>query len=713
MYFLFMKGKKIPQISYEMIQEMTNPTYFYRGESYQRSGMVKKGWIIEDGIKAKVRGNYKPFYLVEIIVSETMELTGRCTCPVDFGCKHSVAACLQYISEPEFFIRLNPQNFSSPVVLKEENKKKLKVQKEYELNSMSVQDWVSSLPLEVLKSKFIEFWNYFAPNIFKDILDPDYPHNFWSNQLVDITDFDDSTCEMLDNTKSKRWFAPLELLKFLTDSDLFIPILHNWTQSYIELGREIKQEFNAIGISKNEIDFDPEFYFIDDNNDEYENSGDYDYDSESIADDFFSQFEEIFKEMGRFYGNLIHENLPDLAKNLFDFGFKWFLDLKLFNYRDYGIDKLYEIQQKFAENIQNIQARKLTGKKRIDFLLQMYLEFKSEDIKESLINELNQLTNELELKKKVEEIWRKVFENYKIEMTIGDFLFLLELCEKYSQDEAKSQYLVKNTILNIKKHVKYPYDFINSILNHFGEKSLENREWLYFFIVKGEINGQNIIDNKYKENIGFLCSYCFEWFLKYYLPKGDITKIIELCKYVLKHCPSDFRFNHYSMIKNYSLHDSQFEKEFSQFLKMEFLPGLIKKRQYWEAIKIFLNQKDYSNAISLTLSHFNTDWAWDVIKKIHIEIIINESDHILKTITKDDFLLLIKIFNKYTSESMKLRATYRPDFNISQGVQLCLRLYKFFKIESEGNQWFTRFCKNYKRFHNLRSSLKSLCIEMV
>ena len=72
-----MNEKDIPQILYEMIQEITNPTYFNRGESYYKSRMVKKGWIIEDGIKAKVRGNYKPYYLVEIIVSDTMRLKGR------------------------------------------------------------------------------------------------------------------------------------------------------------------------------------------------------------------------------------------------------------------------------------------------------------------------------------------------------------------------------------------------------------------------------------------------------------------------------------------------------------------------------------------------------------------------------------------------------------------------------------------------------------
>ncbi len=712
-----MREKDIPQISYEMIQEITNPTYFNRGESYYKSSMVKKGWITEDGIKAKVIGNYKPYYLVEITVSDTMELTGRCTCQVGFGCKHSIAACLQYLYEPEFFIKIDSYKSSDLEADSSRKRKRINVRKEYELNSFSIQNWVSSLPLEILKKKFIELWNHFAPKLFKDLLDPDYPHKFWFSQLVDIMDFDDSYKKHMDNKKSERWFTPLELLNFLNDSDLFISILYNWTQSFIELGREIKQEFTTIGITEKEIDFDPEFYFSGEDYNKYENRSnydyDYDYDPELIAKDFFSQFEKIFEEFGRFFGTLLNENLSDLANNLFDFGIKWYLELNLFEYRDYGLNELYKIQQKFDQKNQNIQATKLTGKERLDFLLQMYLNFKSEDLKESIINELHHLTNNHNLKEIVKEIWRIVFEKYKIEMAIEYFLFLLELSDTFSQDKVKTQNLIKNTILNIKKHSKYPYDFIDSIFNHYGMKSNENMEWLYLFIIKGEINGQKIVDNIYEKNSSFLCSFCFEWFLKYFLPKGSIIKIEELCKFVLKNNPSTFRFNHYSMIRNFSKNDSEFEKKIFQFLKIEFLPGLIRKHQYHVVVKIYLNQNDYSKAISLTISHFNTDRGWDVIKKIHTDLIVNESDQTLKSITKDDFLLLVNIFKNYTNESMKLRSKYRPDLNISQGVQLCLNLYKYFKIQSKGDQWLSRFCKKYKRFHNLRSSLKSLGIEMV
>ena len=82
-------------------------------------------------------------------------------------------------------------------------------------------------------------------------------------------------------------------------------------------------------------------------------------------------------------------------------------------------------------------------------------------------------------------------------------------------------------------------------------------------------------------------------------------------------------------------------------------------------------------------------------------------------IKKQDFLLLKKIFNRYTNDSMKLRAKNRPDYSISQGVQLMLFFFEYFKNKTEGDLWFAGFCKKYKRYHNLRSRLNELGVEMV
>jgi hypothetical protein len=713
-----MKETDCPMITYEMILEMTNSIYFQRGEEYQSWGMVRQGWIIDNRIKAKVAGNYKPYYLVQITLSDTMKLRGSCTCPVGFGCKHSVAACLQYLYKPKTFKLIQSSESSIPETRQEEIRNQIEIPEQYILKPTSLNDWISSLSLESLKQKFIELWNHFSPNIFRDLFEPDYPFKFWTSKFEEIEGFESSTKEDLYKSYFLRLFKPLELLNYLNDSDLLIPILYNWTQSYIDLGSYIKKELNSIGISKTLIDFDVEFYFggvVEEEyyRDRWDYEEEYDVDPESLADDYFLQYKIAFEEMGRFFGFLLHEKLPNLADNLADFGFKWLIGLNLKKYRDYGLNELYKIQQQFSEQIESIQATKLQGQARIDYLLIMYLKFKSEDLKKTIVTELTKLSNIKDFNKKLKEIWLQLIENYKIEMTVDNFLFLYELSSKFSKSNVKLYNLIKNTLFNLEKHVKYPSDFIEAIFTHFGKQSTENMEWLYSLILKGGINNEKNIENKYNKSKTFLLSYCFEKFLKYYLPKGDIRKVLELCINVLSSNPECFQYNHYTMIRNYSKNNSEFEKQFCPFLNKEFLPRITKQRQYDVAIKIYLDQLNYSKAISLVSSHFNTDRAWDIIKKSYAEIIKKKSSRALKMINKQDFLLLKKSFNRYTNDSMKLRAKNRPDYSISQGVQLMLFFFEHFKNQPEGDLWFAGFCKKYKRYHNLRSSLKELGIKMV
>ncbi|HEC39498.1 hypothetical protein LCGC14_0802250 [marine sediment metagenome] len=713
-----MKENDSPMISYEMILEMTNSIYFQRGEEYQSWGMVEKGWIIDNGIKAKVAGNYKPYYLVQITLSDTMKLRGSCTCPVGFSCKHSVAACLQYLYKPKTFKLIQSSEDSIIETRQKENGTQIEIPEEYALKPTSLNDWISSLLLESLKQKFIELWNHFSPNVFKDLLEPDYPFKFWTSKFEEIEEFEGSTKEEHYISYSQSWFTPLELLNFLNDSDLVIPILYNWTQSYIDLGSYIKKELNSIGISKTLIDFDVEFYFSGVVEEEYyrdrwDYEEEYDVNPESLADDYFLQYKIAFEEMGRFFGFLLHEKLPDLANNLADFGFKWLIGLNLKEYRDYGLNELYKIQQQFSEQIESIQVTKLQGQARIDYLLNMYLKFKSEDLKKTIVTELTQLSNKKDFNKKLKEIWLQLIENYKIEMTVDNFLFLYELSSKFSKSNVKVYNLIKNTLFNLKKQIKYPSGFIKAIFTHFGKRSTENMEWLYSLILKGGINNEKSAENKYNKNKTFLFSYCFEKFLKYYLPKGDTRKVLELCNNVLSGNPKCFQYNHYTMIRNYCKNDSEFEKQFSSFLTKEFLPRLTKQRQYDVTIKIYLDLLDYSKAISLVSSHFNIDRAWNLIKKINAEIMSKKSSRALKMINKQDFLILKKIFNRYSNDSMKLRAKNRPDYSISQGVQLMLFFFEHFKNQPEGDLWFTGFCKRYKRYTNLRSSLRKLGIEMV
>ncbi len=129
-----MKKVEGPMITYEMIKGMTNSTYFQRGEEYQNCGMVKKGWIIVNGIKAKVKGSYKPYYLVSIFLSDNMRLRGSCTCPVGFRCKHCVAACLESLYKPRTFEIVQSLETQSKK-RQEEFGEEIKIPEEYALNA--------------------------------------------------------------------------------------------------------------------------------------------------------------------------------------------------------------------------------------------------------------------------------------------------------------------------------------------------------------------------------------------------------------------------------------------------------------------------------------------------------------------------------------------------------------------------------------------------
>ena len=140
-------------------------------------------------------GDYKPYYLVQITLSDTMKLRGSCKCPVGFGCKHSVAACLQYLYKPKTFKLIQSSESSIPETRQEEIRNQIEIPEQYILKPTSLNDWISSLSLESLKQKFIELWNHFSPNIFRDLFEPDYPFKFWTSKFEEIEGFESSTKE--------------------------------------------------------------------------------------------------------------------------------------------------------------------------------------------------------------------------------------------------------------------------------------------------------------------------------------------------------------------------------------------------------------------------------------------------------------------------------------------------------------------------------------
>ncbi len=336
----------------KIIREMTNSASYERGRAYQKMGMVLKGWITDIGIRGKVSGSYKPYYLVDITVKNSSEITGNCTCPVGSDCKHCVAVCLQYLYHPNSFLELKStriDGFGKEFI---NDMEKLIPKEMLKLDPISMNTFLDSLPLKNLKEKFLELWNYFAPETSKDIIDSEYPFNYWTLKLIETDEFHlylkKKTIEKEDNI----WFSPLKLLSYLKKTPFYHSLVDNWNIAYIKLGRYVQKIFKLLGITKEKITFDPDQYFAEFvYNDRWDNEYD---DSIIIAEEFFSQFIKLFKELGYFYEILLNENMVESANMLFEYGVRWFLDLNLKKVEDIGLYELSCTQSKLWEQIDNL-----------------------------------------------------------------------------------------------------------------------------------------------------------------------------------------------------------------------------------------------------------------------------------------------------------------------------------------------------------------------
>ncbi|MCA9799119.1 MAG: SNF2 helicase associated domain-containing protein [Cyanobacteria bacterium HKST-UBA04] len=87
---------------------MAKPGSWRRGYGYYRAkGQVSKIELIDVGIQAKVKGNYKAHYTTKLIIDDDGFVSVDCDCPLDEEwCKHAVAVGLKAIDEdviPRYF----------------------------------------------------------------------------------------------------------------------------------------------------------------------------------------------------------------------------------------------------------------------------------------------------------------------------------------------------------------------------------------------------------------------------------------------------------------------------------------------------------------------------------------------------------------------------------------------------------------------------------
>ena len=91
------------QITKSDIKNYMSSSDFSRGQTYFTQGKVTQCFIKSDTynhlvLNGIVKGSYGSRYLQSIIINRVNNFTisGNCTCPVGYNCKHVVAVCLEY-----------------------------------------------------------------------------------------------------------------------------------------------------------------------------------------------------------------------------------------------------------------------------------------------------------------------------------------------------------------------------------------------------------------------------------------------------------------------------------------------------------------------------------------------------------------------------------------------------------------------------------------
>ncbi|HMF31588.1 MAG TPA: SWIM zinc finger family protein [Candidatus Lokiarchaeia archaeon] len=360
-------------ITNAMIRAMADPQSYNRDRNYQLGGAVSHGVRTATGLKARVEGNYQPYYKVTITLTDSDDLVGNCSCPVGFGCKHCVAVCLEWLA--------NPTHFSSEGSGKGNGARTKNVQ-EQSLGGESakptgteVSKIIDSLPAEELKKYFLALWTCVAPRTHGDLIPNNLPWLTWLPTLdsidygsgeppekttvgyaVDYSNeailMDDPHPSFLQPTRKApligRWFSPPELINFFPDAATKKELLSTWVDSYGDLGTWVRDAFTERGIIPPNAETMLEFYteiYGDEWEREHEESGrsdigwhryddDYDeFDSDNVelddlyplANRFVKRVTPLLRELAEYYCVLKQYGLNAEAQRFMTIALEWFV----------------------------------------------------------------------------------------------------------------------------------------------------------------------------------------------------------------------------------------------------------------------------------------------------------------------------------------------------------------------------------------------------
>ena len=351
---------------------MADPQSYNRGRNYQLSGAVSHGVRTASGLKARVEGNYSPYYKVTITLTDSDDLMGNCTCPVGNGCKHCVAVCLEWLA--------HPNNFSQDGSVKggvhsPKKPEQTESGEKNQLTGIDVNTIINPWTTGELKKNFLALWSFVAPKAHGNLIPNDLPKITWLSTLDSIDDgsgeswekdavgyavdysneliiADDPHPSFLQPNRNAtlvgRWFSPPELMHFFPDPATKKALLIGWIDSYCELGTQVRDAFAERGIIPPNAETLVEFYteiFGEEWEREHEQSGrsDYgwhrydDYEDEfdpdnvfiddlyPLANRFIKRITPLLRELAEYYCALKQYGLNEEAQRFLTSALVWFV----------------------------------------------------------------------------------------------------------------------------------------------------------------------------------------------------------------------------------------------------------------------------------------------------------------------------------------------------------------------------------------------------
>lgn len=723
------------------IHKMADSQSYTRGSSYQRGRMVLKGQLDVDAqeLSGVVRGSSRPYYKVSVYLEEG-RLSGTCSCPVGFACKHCVALCIEWLENPSKFTIIDKESEKRSKAEKPPlSTGQVKIPSDLLMEEFPETSEISAmLSLDDLQQFFTTAWKKVtSKDLNRYLADEDYLDTW--NQLIDEIDFldpprGDYTLRDLDSTFNgyynetplHGWFKPTELIKFFSNLELKKCLAKCFFEDYVSLGTRIKMEFVKRGLysadSKILLDhykdvFDALIkkeresftygggYGDDDYDDDYDEEEDEDddfIDAELVAkflDAFFKKIAIPLLEIGEYYTILASLGLDDHAKFLDKNALEW-VNLVNFSFTDFPADKLPSwgtLKAMLEQKIHYSVVMTLPLEDRVKYHVKLLQDHPSDDVVTLLLDMIKDTHDTTQAALMFDQAFKIACKHKPDAITCRCWMLVTR---QYLPDK------IQDFLLDITAELANFQDFASFRLDFFGTMAQQPGNFIsrlerdcldgIFSLVESSKKSNARSKIQANQENSKVINESMEWFTNHHLQEGENKEAVDTLLYFAEKQPRLFTKKHYTKVLSIAKKGSVPKDDIRDAL----IKALKGKGQPEVILHLYIAEKMYDEAFN-ALAKFND--GHDILEYT------NELLSKTTAVPVDAKTTLIGKIEKKVNSWVKEESRRRDDESISDGVLLLRKLFTIDK-SSEGmaswEQWFKAFWKKNSRLHNLHHALQ-------